>query len=199
MKNFAAIFACFLSLICVSSAKAAELDSQAQSAMKTLKNTTFFAIGGVGYGNQKSDGEKALRTLVEHQDASSAFLLVLNDKKSSKTGQLYALLGLKWTNLSAFESQIASYLCDTTEVKEAGGCFRWDTRASVIAEQIRFQALNGIQLSKATEPTNSERFFIRAPRKNRGICLSKIENGVLKRPLKLQITRAELKIGGSEN
>lgn len=113
------------------------LDSQAQNAVEMLKNGDVFIIGGMSYTTELSQGEKALRILERHKEATRALKMVLDDQKSSKTGQLYALLGLKWVNEEEFEKRMRPYLFDETPIQSMTGCIVLRLQVRHISDNIR--------------------------------------------------------------
>lgn len=124
-------------LIVASRSFALDLNEKSQKAYDTLKKTTSFSMGGVGYAAQTSEGEKALRVLKEDPKAGEAFAALIEDKDSKKAGQLYALLGLKWRDQEKFESLVPPFLEDKTQVEEQSGCIVFRMSVYFIAQEIR--------------------------------------------------------------
>lgn len=107
------------------------------SATMPLRSPPFFAMGGVGYGGEISMGERALRTMARDPNAIELFEAILDDRRSSSAGRLYALLGLKWTNESRFNARLAPFLRDETSVEECGGCFVFHFPVYFLARHIQ--------------------------------------------------------------
>ncbi|HEV2763114.1 MAG TPA: hypothetical protein VGV38_08975, partial [Pyrinomonadaceae bacterium] len=76
------------------------LSDVSQKAFSTLTDVKFFAVGGVGYSAETSEGEKALRTLLREPEAAEAFKSLLS--RANPEGRLYALLGLRFADRYAY-------------------------------------------------------------------------------------------------
>lgn len=135
MKFFPTLLATFCVLMGVSSAHAAETDSPRQNAVKTLKTSTEFIMGPVEF-YRFTPPEAALRTLAQDQNAAQIFERLLDDEKTGKPGQLYALIGLKWMDEATFKKRIPPYLQDEAEINEGKGCIGYKTPIAEIAKRI---------------------------------------------------------------
>jgi hypothetical protein len=85
----------------------AQLTVEGKKAYNTLRTVKFFAIGGVGYAGQKSDGERALEVLIEERIAVDAFKSLVAE--SSLEGALYGLFGLKMLKCECFEAEFSRF------------------------------------------------------------------------------------------
>ena len=113
----------------------AAFDSRQMAAI-TLRGAPFFAMSGVGYGGERSSGERALRDLARFEDAAVSFEAILADRNSSRAGRLYALLGLRWTNSTEWNQSIAPLLSDRNLVEIRAGCFVFELPVASIASEI---------------------------------------------------------------
>lgn len=103
--------------------------------LTTLQHAPFFDMIGVP-DESRSPGETALRALAQNADAPALFERVLADKRTSKAGQLYALLGLQWTAPTQFEQRIGLFLRDQSAVEVWRYGFVYRVPVSFIARQI---------------------------------------------------------------
>ncbi len=108
-----------------------------QLMVAPLRSAPFFAMGGVGFNGGRSSGEKALRDLASSQGAAAVFEATLLDRRASSAGQLYALLGLSWTNRARFEALVTPFLSEKSLVKIRSGCIVLSISVSAIAERIQ--------------------------------------------------------------
>ncbi len=140
MKYLAIALFCMIALAGRATAQESAPFGSRQTTTMTLRSAPFFAMGGVSYFYQLSFGERALRDLARYEDAAFGFETVLDNRNASRAGQLYALLGLRWTNERAFRERIAPFLLDQTPVEVRGGCFVYNLPVSSIAQQIELGA-----------------------------------------------------------
>lgn len=76
------------------------LSDGGRTAYLTLKKVHLYAIGGVGYGGVISEGEKALKVLIEDKNAQEAFLSLV--REGTLEAGLYGLFGLRMMNCECF-------------------------------------------------------------------------------------------------
>lgn len=119
-----------------SQAEATKLSAPMQAAADKLHNSSWFALGGVGFVGRTSESELAFRELAKDPNAESAFLALINDKTTSEAGRLYALLGLKYQNAPQYEAQLPAFLADESPVSQMSGCLMMKTKVREIAQQI---------------------------------------------------------------
>jgi hypothetical protein len=86
----------------------------------TLRKTGLFALGGIGAAGSMSEGERALREVVKESDAAARLEKLLSD--ASPAGQLYALLGLRLRDRTAYERALGKLRTMDAKVQTARGC-----------------------------------------------------------------------------
>lgn len=114
---------------------AQKLDNDSQKAYNTLKTVPHFAIGGVGFAAQTSEGENALRLLLKQKEATTVFQKLL--KEANREGQLYALLGLKLTNSTLFAREAKPFSEMKTKVHTMSGCIFFDQPVTSLVTTIK--------------------------------------------------------------
>jgi hypothetical protein len=124
-----------LLLLVSAPAFALDLDPKSQKAYTKLKTIPLFAMGGVGFAGTTSEGETALRVLLENKQANVVFQTLL--KEATREGQLYALLGLRFTNPSSFTRQVGPFLSMKAKVGTMSGCILSEQPVSTIATAIK--------------------------------------------------------------
>ena len=83
------------------------LSESGKQAYQTLLKIQLFAIGGIGYGGETSEGEKAFDILLEDKEAIVAFKSLV--KKGTLEGGMYGLFGLKMFECDCFQNELESY------------------------------------------------------------------------------------------
>ena len=83
------------------------LSESGKQAYQMLLKIKLFAIGGIGYGGETSEGEKAFDILLEDNEAVLAFKSLA--KNASSESGLYGLLGLKINDCDCFEQELNNY------------------------------------------------------------------------------------------
>jgi len=83
------------------------LTESGKPAYQTLLKIKLFAIGGIGYGGETSEGEKAFDILLEDKEAISAFKSLV--KKGTMEGGMYGLFGLKIIGCNCFQDEFEKY------------------------------------------------------------------------------------------
>jgi hypothetical protein len=83
------------------------LSQKGKEAYQMLLEVDTFALFGVGYGGETSEGELALDTLAKEKEAISAFRSLVT--KASPEGGIYALIGLKMLECDCFNQELANY------------------------------------------------------------------------------------------
>jgi hypothetical protein len=112
-----------------------ETSQKKQEAYTFLKGTDVFVMGPFGEAGVTSDGEEALKTLLEARDAAEKFKSLL--KEATLTGQLYALCGLKVVDPDAFDRAVKRCLLDFRRVRTLKGCIGFDVSVSSTTKAIR--------------------------------------------------------------
>ena len=125
MKNpFLAVVACVSLLgLATSSGTASSLASE-----------NVFALGGVGVAGTMSGGEKDLRAILKETNAVQQFQSLL--KNASPAGQLYALLGLRLRDRSAYEQAVPEFRKRSDVISTLHGCIMMKERMDAIIKQI---------------------------------------------------------------
>jgi hypothetical protein len=92
-----------------------------QSAPETtLRKTDLFALGGIGVVGSMSEGERALREVLNEPGVTARLEKLLSD--ASPAGQLYALLGLRVRDRAAYERALGKLRTTNVKVQTARGC-----------------------------------------------------------------------------
>lgn len=73
-------------------------------AYQKLLHATVFNVGGVGFGQEITQEEKAFKTLLTSLDATSVFQRLISEANGE--GQLYALLGLHLLAPDIFQVEV---------------------------------------------------------------------------------------------
>ena len=85
-----------------------------------LDKLATFALGGVGVAGTMSEGERALREVLKQPDAVTQLESALQD--ASAAGQLYALLGLRFRDRTAYQRALEKYRANDAKVQTMRGC-----------------------------------------------------------------------------
>lgn len=128
------------------------LSENGKQAYQKLLNTKIFAIGGVGYSGEMSEGERNFLDLLEDKEAISAFKNLTD--KATIEGGLYGLVGLQWLNCNCYKEQLENFkrVRLSNENKErinwASGCSDYESEEkegkSLIIETVEKGQYNGI-------------------------------------------------------
>jgi hypothetical protein len=94
--------------------------AEPSDADSTLRKVGSFALGGVGVAGTISEGERALREVLKQSDAVARLESML--AQASPAGQLYALLGLRARNRSAYQRALPTYGHRNISVQTMRGC-----------------------------------------------------------------------------
>jgi hypothetical protein len=86
----------------------------------TLRKTEFFALGGIGVAGSMSEGERALREVLNEPGVTVRLEKLLSD--ASPAGQLYALLVLRVRDRAAYERALGKLRTTNAKVQTARGC-----------------------------------------------------------------------------
>ena len=86
----------------------------------TLRKTELFALGGIGVAGTMSEGERALREVLNESGITPRLEKLLSD--ASPAGQLYALLGLRVRDRAAYERALQKLRTMDAKVQTARGC-----------------------------------------------------------------------------
>lgn len=107
------------------------LSDRGKQAYQTLLKIELFAIGGVGYSGQTSEGEKALNILLDEKDAVSAFKSLVG--KATIEGGLYSLAALQWLKCDCYKKQLENFKevrlsgVNNEQLSWASGCSGYKT------------------------------------------------------------------------
>ena len=85
-----------------------------------LRNAGSFALGGVGVAGTMSPGERSLREVLHESDAVAQLERALPD--ATPAGQLYALLGLRIRDRTAYQRALEKYRANDVQVETMRGC-----------------------------------------------------------------------------
>ena len=84
-----------------------KLTEAGKKAFESLKNETTFALGGIGYGGEMSEGEEAMRVLLAEAHGSMAlYQLATTD---AGAGGLYGMFGLRVIKSDCFSSAYKAF------------------------------------------------------------------------------------------
>ncbi|MEY2510553.1 MAG: hypothetical protein QOE26_1316 [Verrucomicrobiota bacterium] len=86
----------------------------------TLRKTELFALGGIGAAGSMSEGERALREVLNESGVTARLEKLLSD--ASPAGQLYALLGLRLRDRAVYERALQKLRTTDAKVQTARGC-----------------------------------------------------------------------------
>jgi hypothetical protein len=86
----------------------------------TLRKAQLFALGGIGVAGSMSEGERALREVLKEPDVPARLEKLLSD--APPAGQLYALLGLRLRDRTAYERALGKLRITDAKVQTARGC-----------------------------------------------------------------------------
>jgi hypothetical protein len=92
----------------------------ATDPVEQLRRIESFAVCGIGIAGTTSEGETALRNLLEHPAATRELKALLT--KATLAGQLYAFLGLRLHDRAAFAQAIEHFDAPNGDVETIGGC-----------------------------------------------------------------------------
>ena len=104
------------------------------AAETALRETTTFALGGVGFAGIMSEGERTLREILKEADAATRLESVLPN--ASAAGQLYALLGLRLRDRAAYQRALEKYRANDANVQTMRGCIMQRESFRKLVEQI---------------------------------------------------------------
>ena len=99
-----------------------QLADSTRNAYETLLKPVFFALGPVGSGGDTSQGEIALDHLLIDPRGAELFKLIL--EHGSREGKLYALVGLRVLDRSAYLQAVSRFRDDQTPVVTMSGGMR---------------------------------------------------------------------------
>jgi hypothetical protein len=106
-----------------------------QAAVERLARIQLFAMGGVGFAGQTSDGEKDFRLILQNHPQAAA---VFNDLyvHGNNEAKAYALLGLYRLNPARFREIYATLPKSKDELQMMQGCILFKQKLVVVAKQI---------------------------------------------------------------
>jgi len=96
------------------------VQSEQSAPDATLRKAQLFALGGIGVAGSMSEGERALREVLKESDVAARLEKLLSD--ASPAGQLYALLGLRLRDRTAYERALQKMRTTDAKVQTARGC-----------------------------------------------------------------------------
>jgi hypothetical protein len=85
-----------------------------------VQNADKFALGGIGVAGTISQGEAALRTILDKPDAATELEKML--PHATDAGRLYILVGLRIRDRSAYKRAFDSYSKHNSTVETVRGC-----------------------------------------------------------------------------
>jgi hypothetical protein len=85
-----------------------------------VQNADKFALGGIGVAGTISQGEAALRTILDKPDAATELEKML--PHATDAGRLYILVGLRIRDRSAYKRAFDSYSKHDSTVETVRGC-----------------------------------------------------------------------------
>jgi hypothetical protein len=94
--------------------------ASANSPVHNLAAAKSFAFGGVGVAGIMSEGERNLRAVLQHSDASQELQAAFGH--ATLAGQLYILVGLRRCDRAAYEKISGSVAASSDAVEVAHGC-----------------------------------------------------------------------------
>ncbi len=106
-----------------------------QSAYKAILKIDYFALGGVGFAGQTSEGENAFKILLSSKHATKYFELVLS--KKNIPAKLYALCGLREIDSTLFLQKLSMFTDTTLQVATMRGCISDEERFTDIVLEIK--------------------------------------------------------------
>lgn len=86
----------------------------------TLQQVSVFAVGGVGIAGTMSEGERALRAVLQGPAATKQLEALISS--ATPAGQLYALLGFRVHDRDAYARALSVFPKVDTQVETIGGC-----------------------------------------------------------------------------
>jgi hypothetical protein len=99
-----------------------------------LRETDSFALGGVGVAGTMSEGERALREILKNADATARLEKLLPG--AAPAGQLYALLGLRSRDRTAYQQALEKLRATDAKVQTARGCILQEESFRDLVRQI---------------------------------------------------------------
>ncbi len=122
------------SLLTVGNSLSAEPLLRTRATVQHLAKVHQFAIGGVGFAGQTSEGEKQFRLILQDAEAAAAFDdLYAHGNNEAKA---YALLGLHQLNPARFQEIYASLSNSGEELETMQGCIISKAKLKEVARQI---------------------------------------------------------------
>ena len=91
-----------------------------QAEPGNLDSAGMFALGGIGVAGTMSAGERALRDVLHEPNAVARLEALISS--ASPAGKLYALLGLRLRDRSAYERALEKCRSIDAKVETARGC-----------------------------------------------------------------------------
>jgi hypothetical protein len=98
----------------------ASLGAASENSAHDLAAAKSFAFGGVGVAGIMSEGERNLRAVLQHSDASQQLQAAF--PHATPAGQLYILVGLRHCDRAAYEKISGSVAASSDTVEVAHGC-----------------------------------------------------------------------------
>lgn len=120
-----------LLLCCIAGAQTAQ-----SSAQKSLSAAKLFALGGIGYAGEISQGERDFWVLLDQPPdrALAAFEEVFN--RGTPEAKCYALVGIRKLNPAHFHQLLLSIAEHSDTVRTADGCLFDQSTLAKTAERI---------------------------------------------------------------
>lgn len=136
------IFITSLVMFLFSSFSYAAINDDENKLAKDLASTRTFSVGYVGIASHISQGEKDYRELLNKDDATILFKMILNDAGSTLEGKAYAACGIKQMLPESFEVLTQEMSMSNAEIS----VLRADIlRKEKISDIVKFIGKNGCQ------------------------------------------------------
>lgn len=100
-----------------------------------LRRIESFALGGIGIAGAMSEGERALRQLLQGPNPIAQLQGLLTN--ATPAGELYALLGLRAHDRAAYDQALKDFKAPEVEVQTIGGCIIWRAPFKQLLDRIK--------------------------------------------------------------
>jgi hypothetical protein len=103
------------------------------TAVNEVRKTPYFALGGIGFTGQISEGEEALHTILKSKDRQP---LITLSQDNDDVSRLYALAALRYLNHPAYKPLAESLAKSTASVDTFSGCIKGTEKVADLAQRI---------------------------------------------------------------
>jgi hypothetical protein len=146
------------------------LSETGKIAYQTLLKADKYALFGVGFGGETSEGESALDVLVEEKNAIPALAQLI--VKATPEGAIYALVGLKMLDCECLKEQLKIFKAmpepeqrklnqyesiDKGYIRTQSGCIISSEKKQNLIEEIESGKIVQIKVSNYKAKKNSEK------------------------------------------